>query len=77
MKNDQKLTFFKLVSSDHRMSTNVFRSVLDTQKTYFEPLNTWVYTSGDDICHFVRHEKIVKITIFTPFLYILQLFSLK
>ena len=65
MKNYQKLTFSKNVSSDHKVSTNVSGNVLETQGMCFGPLNILVYTSDDGIYHFLRHEKIVKITTFT------------
>ena len=65
MKNDQKLTFSKNISSDHKMSTSVFKSVLETQTMCFEPLNILVNIFDDGICYFLQDEKIVKITIFT------------
>ena len=64
MKNDQKLTFSKMFSNDHEMSNNRSRDVLETQKLYFEPLNTLVYISDDDICHLLQHKNMLKIAIF-------------
>ena len=65
MKNYQKLTFSKNVSSDHKMSTNVFKGVLETQTMCFEHLNILIDIFDDGICYFLQDEKIVKITIFT------------
>ena len=57
------MTFSKIVSSDHKMSTNASRSVLETQRTYFKALNTLVYISGHNIYHLVYYNKIRKITL--------------
>ena len=73
----QKIIFSKIVFKDDMMPKNVFLSILGAQWMYLKPPNTLVYNTGDNICHFVRHGKFVKITIFTPFLYTPKVFSLK
>ena len=77
MKNDEKSSFFKFVSSDHMMVMDVPECVLESLETYFDPLNTSMYTSDNAFYHPIRDNELSKFSILEQFGIILSQVVLK
>ena len=67
MKNDEKSSFFRFVSSDHMMVMDVPRCVLESLETCIDRLNTSVYILNNIICHTIRDNELSKLCILGQF----------
>ena len=74
MKNDEKSSFFKLVSSDHMVVMDVSGYVLESLNTYLDHLNTSAYTYSNVIHHPIRDNELSKFSILGQFSIILTQF---
>ena len=74
MKNDEKSSFLEFVSNDHMVVMDVPGCVFESLETYFDPLNTSVYTPGNDFYHLIRDNELSKFSILGQFGIILTSF---
>ena len=74
MKNDEKSSFFKFVSSDHMVVMDVSGYVLESLNTYLYPLHTSVCTYRNVIHHPIRDNELSKFSILGQFSIILTQF---